>query len=157
MFLLLLHFPVVAVNAVVVVSIVVTGFYTKALHQWRNWMSSQKRKTCFGFRLNTRARCVTFASLSGPLWCTHGCVNSAKYSLSSGLSFPIASRRLGTSFVTGWPTISTARTWTPRTWAQIHQRSTYSFYVRRSKECKKDWQLDCLFYAFGICMGKSCM
>jgi len=35
--------------------------------------------------------------------------------------------------------------------AQFHQRSMYSFYARRSQKPKNDWQLDCLFYAFGIC------
>jgi len=39
---------------------------------------------------------------------------------------------------------------------QFHQHFRCSFYARRSQKCKKDWQLDCLFYASGICVHKSC-
>ena len=34
---------------------------------------------------------------------------------------------------------------------------TFSFYVRISQKRKKDLQLHCLFYAFGLCARKSCM
>jgi len=40
---------------------------------------------------------------------------------------------------------------------QFHQYSTFSFYVGRSQKRKKDWQLDCLFCSFRICMCKSCL
>jgi len=41
------------------------------------------------------------------------------------------------------------------TWAQFHQRSTYSFYALRSQKHKKDNQVVNLFYTFGIYERKS--
>jgi hypothetical protein len=38
--------------------------------------------------------------------------------------------------------------------SQFHHYLTCSFYKRRSWKCKKDWQLDCIFFAFGICRLK---
>jgi len=38
---------------------------------------------------------------------------------------------------------------------QFHLCSTGSFYVPRSLKPKKGWQLDYLFYAFGICVHKN--
>ena len=32
----------------------------------------------------------------------------------------------------------------------FHHRSSYGFYACSSQKRKQDWQLDCLFYAFGI-------
>ncbi len=40
--------------------------------------------------------------------------------------------------------------------AQFHQRSTYSFYARRSQKRKKDSQVVNLFYTFGIYERNSC-
>jgi len=37
---------------------------------------------------------------------------------------------------------------------QFHQRFTCSFYARRSRERKKDWQLDCLFLTL---LGSACV
>jgi len=42
------------------------------------------------------------------------------------------------------------------TGAQFHQRSTFSFYMRRSQKRKTDSQVVNLFYAFGIYERKSC-
>ncbi len=38
----------------------------------------------------------------------------------------------------------------PHLWGQFHQRSTSSFYVQKSKKCKKDIQVVCLSCTFGI-------
>jgi len=57
----------------------------------------------------------------------------------------------GSIFLRTYPT-RTAR----ETWGQFHQHFTQSFNTRRSWNCKKDWQLDCLFCAFWICVPKIC-
>jgi len=40
---------------------------------------------------------------------------------------------------------------------KLQQCSMSSFYACRSQKRKEDWQLDSLFYAFGICARKSCL
>ncbi len=42
------------------------------------------------------------------------------------------------------------------TWAQFHQRSTYSFYERRSRMRNKTVKSALSFYAFGLRKRKSC-
>ncbi len=42
------------------------------------------------------------------------------------------------------------------TWGQFHQCYMCSFYARRSLKCKNSVKFSVSFYAFGICVGKSC-
>jgi len=41
------------------------------------------------------------------------------------------------------------------TYGRFHQHFMLCFYVRRTQKRKKDWRLDCIFWAFGIWVHKS--